>query len=101
MSRTKDPLGGNFWRLLIASAVSNLGDGIVRTVIPLLAITLTRDPVLIGALTVAGVTSVPATFVISGVLQLLLAGLCLRLFLRHRAQIESAHEVDPAPTAAP
>lgn len=47
----KDPLGANFWRLLIASAVSNLGDGIIRTAIPLLAITLTRDPVLIGALT--------------------------------------------------
>ncbi len=47
----KDPLGANFWRLLIASAVSNLGDGIVRTAIPLLAITLTRDPVLVGALT--------------------------------------------------
>lgn len=50
-SKPKDPLGGNYWRLLIASAVSNLGDGIIRTVIPLLAITLTRDPVLVGALT--------------------------------------------------
>ncbi|MBA3278321.1 MAG: MFS transporter [Geodermatophilaceae bacterium] len=35
----------------MASAVSNLGDGIVRTAIPLLAITLTRDPLLVGALT--------------------------------------------------
>lgn len=51
MIRPKDPLGGNFWRLLAASAVSNLGDGIVRTAVPLLAITLTRDPLLIGALT--------------------------------------------------
>jgi len=51
MIRPKDPLGGNFWRLLAASAVSNLGDGIVRTAIPLLAITLTRDPLLIGAIT--------------------------------------------------
>ena len=51
MTRPKDPLGSNFWRLLIASAVSNLGDGIVRTAIPLLAITLTRDPLLVGALT--------------------------------------------------
>ncbi len=51
MSRAKDPLGSNFWRLLMASAVSNLGDGIVRTAIPLLAITLTRDPLLVGALT--------------------------------------------------
>lgn len=51
MSRAKEPLGGNYWRLLVASAVSNLGDGMARTAIPLLAITLTRDPVLIGALT--------------------------------------------------
>ena len=51
MIRPKDPLGGNFWRLLVASAVSNLGDGIVRTAVPLLAITLTRDPLLIGAIT--------------------------------------------------
>jgi len=51
MSRAKEPLGGNYWRLLVASAVSNLGDGIIRTAMPLLAITLTRDPVLIGALT--------------------------------------------------
>jgi len=51
VTRPKDPLGSNFWRLLIASAVSNLGDGIVRTAIPLLAITLTRDPLLVGALT--------------------------------------------------
>jgi len=50
-SRDKDRLGRNFWRLLAASAVSNLGDGIVRTAIPLLAITLTRDPVLVGGLT--------------------------------------------------
>jgi len=51
MTGAKDRLGSNFWRLLMASVVSNLGDGIVRTAIPLLAITLTRDPVLVGALT--------------------------------------------------
>ena len=51
MSRIKDPLGSNYWWLLVASVVSNLGDGIVRTAIPLLAITLTRDPLLVGALT--------------------------------------------------
>lgn len=50
-SRVKDPLGSNFWRLFVASAVANLGDGIVRTAIPLLAITLTRDPFLVGAVT--------------------------------------------------
>ena len=51
MTRTKDPLGSNYWRLLTASAVSNLADGIVLTALPLLAITLTREPFLIGALT--------------------------------------------------
>lgn len=51
MTRTKDSLGSNYWRLLASSATSNLADGIVRTALPLLAITLTRDPVLIGALT--------------------------------------------------
>ncbi len=51
MRRAKDPLGSNYWRLLVASAFSNLADGIVHTALPLLAITLTRDPVLIGALT--------------------------------------------------
>lgn len=51
MTRVKDRLASNYWRLLVASVVSNLGDGIVQTALPLLAITLTRDPVLIGALT--------------------------------------------------
>ena len=43
-------LGGRFWRLLAASGVSNLADGIGRTALPLLAATLTRDPVLISGL---------------------------------------------------
>jgi MFS family permease len=41
-------LGANFGRLWTASAVSNLGDGILYTAAPLLAATLTRDPFLVA-----------------------------------------------------
>lgn len=47
-----DPrLGTPFWRLFGSSAASNLADGVARAVVPLLAVTLTRDPVLISAVT--------------------------------------------------
>jgi len=48
--------GGLRW-LLSASALSNLGDGIGRVAFPLLATTLTRDPVLIAGL--AAIQQVP------------------------------------------
>lgn len=48
MSRSFGPA---FWRLFAASASSNLADGINRVALPLLAATLTRDPVLVAALT--------------------------------------------------
>lgn len=44
-------LNGAFWRLFGATAASNLADGVSRAVVPLLAATLTRDPVLIAAFT--------------------------------------------------
>jgi MFS family permease len=44
-------LGPAFWRLFAASASSNLADGINRVALPLLAATLTRDPVPVAALT--------------------------------------------------
>ena len=44
-------LGARFWKFLAASGASNLADGIGRTAVVLLATTLTRDPVLISALT--------------------------------------------------
>jgi MFS family permease len=44
-------LGPAFWRLFAASASSNLADGVQRVALPLLAATLTRDPVLVAALT--------------------------------------------------
>jgi MFS family permease len=47
------PLGGAFARLWTASIASNLADGIGRLAVPLLAVSLTKDPVaiaIIGAL---------------------------------------------------
>lgn len=41
-------LGPNFRKLFAASAVSNLGDGIVYAAVPLLAAALTRDPFLVA-----------------------------------------------------
>ncbi|APU17544.1 MULTISPECIES: MFS transporter [Actinoalloteichus] len=43
-------LGSRFWTLFSATTISNLGDGIGRVALPLLAATLTRDPVLVGSL---------------------------------------------------
>ncbi|MGI8720845.1 MAG: hypothetical protein ACR2JG_01320, partial [Geodermatophilaceae bacterium] len=65
--------------------------------------TLVWGMIPIGALAggiVAGLTSVPTTFVISGVLQAFLAALCWRLLRRHRPQIAAAHQPDPEPAAA-
>lgn len=45
-------LGTNFAKLWAALAVSNLGDGIRLTALPLVAAALTRDPALIAGLTV-------------------------------------------------
>ncbi len=47
----RTPLGSSFWRLFAASASSNLADGVTRVALPLLAATITRDPLAIGALT--------------------------------------------------
>jgi MFS family permease len=46
-----EPLGPAFRRLFVASAASNLADGIARVALPLLAARLTRDPVLVAVLT--------------------------------------------------
>lgn len=43
-------LGGEFHKLWTASGISNLGDGIWLVAAPLLAATLTRDPVLVAGL---------------------------------------------------
>ncbi|MFZ0626464.1 MAG: MFS transporter [Acidimicrobiia bacterium] len=47
------PLGINYWRLWIASVVSNLGDGVSTVAYPWLASAVTRDPIHIALVTVA------------------------------------------------
>jgi MFS family permease len=43
-------LGGPFWRLFASSSASNLSDGVLQAALPLLAATLTRDPLAVSAL---------------------------------------------------
>jgi MFS family permease len=43
-------LGAPFWRLFGSSGISNLSDGILQAALPLLATTLTRDPVAVSTL---------------------------------------------------
>ncbi|MGC5223246.1 MFS transporter [Micromonospora sp. DT81.3] len=51
VSRAERPrLGRDFGKLWTAAAFSNLADGLLRTAVPLIATTLTRDPLAIAAL---------------------------------------------------
>ncbi|MGH2750338.1 MAG: MFS transporter [Actinomycetota bacterium] len=52
-ARRTTGLGGNFYKLWVASAVSNFGDGVRLTALPLLAATLTRDPGLVAGVSFA------------------------------------------------
>jgi len=52
--RRGEGLGGAYRRLWTASAVSTLGDGMYLAALPLLAATLTRDPLAVSVVTVAG-----------------------------------------------
>lgn len=45
-----EKLGSNFWRQLVATGVSNIGDGMVHAAAPLLTLSLTDDPRLIGGI---------------------------------------------------
>lgn len=47
---TRAPLGQAFWRLFASSSASNLADGVLHAALPLLAATLTRDPVAVSTL---------------------------------------------------
>ena len=47
-------LPANYWRVLGASAASNLADGVFFIVLPLLAVQLTKSPILIAGLAIAG-----------------------------------------------
>lgn len=49
-SRQKAPLTRDFGKLWTAAAFSNLADGLGRTAVPLIATTLTRDPLAIAAI---------------------------------------------------
>lgn len=46
--KTKEPLGATFNKLWTASLASNISDGLFKTAAPLLAASLTHDPVLIS-----------------------------------------------------
>jgi len=48
------PLGHDFSRIWSASLITNLADGVLRLAAPLLAVSLTQDPILIGALSALG-----------------------------------------------
>lgn len=48
--KPKTPLGRDFAKLWSAAAFSNLADGLGRTAVPLIATTLTRDPLAISAI---------------------------------------------------
>ncbi len=47
------PLGRNFTKAVVASGFANLADGVLWVALPLLAVQLTRSPVLIAGITVA------------------------------------------------
>ena len=51
MSTTRDGLGRAFGTLWSAAAFSNLADGVGRTAVPLIATTLTHDPLAISVIT--------------------------------------------------
>ena len=46
----RSPLGRDFGKLWTAAAFSNLADGLGRMAVPLLATTLTQDPLLISVI---------------------------------------------------
>jgi MFS family permease len=57
---TREPLGATFNKLWSATLASNVADGLLKTSAPLLAATLTKDPVVIAAL--AAVVMLPWLF---------------------------------------
>jgi MFS family permease len=54
-SETRRPrLGAHYWRLWWANAISSTGDGAFVAALPLLAVTISRDPRLVAVVTAAG-----------------------------------------------
>lgn len=54
MSTPNPTLGSNYRKLWLATAVSNVGDGVRETALPLLAAATTRDPALVAGVVFAG-----------------------------------------------
>jgi MFS family permease len=52
--RDRPRLGADYWRLWWANAISSTGDGAFVAALPLLAVTITRDPRLVAVVTAAG-----------------------------------------------
>lgn len=52
-SDSRARLPASYWRLWWASAVDNVGDGVFAAAVPLLTITITRDPVLVSVVSAA------------------------------------------------
>ena len=52
-SGTRPKLGPDYWRLWWANAISSTGDGAFVAALPLLAVTITRDPRLVSVVTAA------------------------------------------------
>ena len=52
-ARQRTSLGPAYWRLWWASAVSTTGDGVLVAALPLLAVTITRNPLMISLVTAA------------------------------------------------
>ena len=46
-------LGGDYRRLWTAAAISNLGDGVFLTALPLLAASVSQDPIAVSLVTLA------------------------------------------------
>jgi hypothetical protein len=53
MSAPNPTLGSNYRKLWLATAVSNVGDGVRETALPLLAAATTRDPALVAGVAFA------------------------------------------------
>jgi MFS family permease len=52
-ARERAVLGPAYWRVWWANTGSGVGDGVVTTALPLLAVTITRDPVLVALVSAA------------------------------------------------
>ncbi len=50
---TPGPLGGSFWRLWTSSGLSNLADGVLKVVLPLVALRFTDSPILVAGVSIA------------------------------------------------